>query len=458
MPRQYVLWLGLLLAQAIALGGPPDSKNPDSKKPDSEQSTAKGPNTKEKELAASIQKLIAQLDAPQVAARDEAEAALIKLGPAGLPHLPRITPRMSPETKARLGRVRGALELAYAQAAGRASLVTFSVDGMKLSQVIAAIEKQTGNKIVDRRPEDDRSDPVLKGKFDAVPFWKVLDDVLDQAGLAIDPHAADDEGNPIAGIAIVRRQGERTDRSRHVSYSGPLRIEAAMLASRRDLRSADSGQLKVTLNVAWEPQLSPVAMSLPSADIKAADEQGKPLAAQNEEANPEIPIVSGAKSIEVEVPLALPPRESKRLASLKGKLVLLTPGRNETFRFDKLAAAKKAKDDTEKSRGDVTVTLARVAENNDLWELRVQVHYGRTEGAIQSHYGWIYENRAHLEGPDGKPIQPAGFESDGIEGGIEATYYFSRKEGLDRCVFVYSTPSVLLNVPVEYELKDLPLP
>ena len=143
---------------------------------------------------------------------------------------------------------------------------------------------------------------------------------------------------------------------------------------------------------------------------------------------------------------------------MKGRLVLLTPGRIETFRFEKLAAAKKAKEDTEKSRGDVTVALARVAENNDLWEFRVQVHYGRTEGAVQSHYGWIYENRAHLEGPDGKPIQPAGFESDGIEGGIEATYYFSRKEGLDRCSFVYSTPAVLLNVPVEYELKDLHLP
>jgi hypothetical protein len=178
----------------------------------------------------------------------------------------------------------------------------------------------------------------------------------------------------------------------------------------------------------------------------------------NEQADPEIPVVSGVKSLEVETPLALPSREAKKIASLKGKLVFLTPGRTETFRFDKLSGAKKAKEDAEKAKGDVTVTLARVAENNELWEVRVQVNYGRTEGAVQSHYGWIYENRAHLEGPDGKPIAPAGFESDGIEGGIEATYYFNRKEGLEGCTFVYSTPAVLLNVPVEYELKDLPLP
>lgn len=410
------------------------------------------------DIGRQVRELVAKLDAGEVAARDEAEAGLSRLGPAALAHLPRITPRTSPELKQRLVRVRAALELQYAQAAGRPSKVTLAGESMKLSEVLAAIEKQTGNKIVDRREADDRSDPVVKAKFNETPFWQALDDVLDQAKLSIDPHAADDEGNPVAGVSIVRRRGGQADRRTNVSYAGPLRIEATSLQSRRDLRSADTGQLKVTLGVSWEPRISPVAVNQPAQNVKAVDDRGKPVAAGNEQADPEIPVVSGTKSLELEVPLALPSREAKRLASLKGKLVLLTPGRNETFRFEKLAGAKKAKDDTEKARGDVTVTLSRVAENNDLWEIRVQVNYGRTEGAVQSHYGWIYENRAHLEGPDGKPITPAGFESDGIEGGIEATYYFNRKEGLEGCTFVYSTPAVLLNVPVEYELRDLPLP
>jgi hypothetical protein len=77
---------------------------------------------------------------------------------------------------------------------------------------------------------------------------------------------------------------------------------------------------------------------------------------------------------------------------------------------------------------------------------------------VQSHYDWVYENRAHLESRDGKLIESVGFESDMIDGGVAAAYLFNVKGGLDGCTFVYKTPAVLLNVPITYELKDLPLP
>ena len=262
MKRQSAIWAVFLLLPLAALAADGDPKN----------------DADAKDMAPAVQKFVAQLDAAEVAARDEAEAGLTKLGPAALAHLPRITARMSPELKVRLARVRGALELAYAQAAGRPSTITLAADGLKLSQVLAAIEKQSGNKIVDRRADDDRFDPVLKGKYAATPFWQVMDDVLDQAKLAIDPHAADDEGNPVPGVAIVRRPKAQSERRNHVSYSGPLRVEATSISSRRDLKSPDTGQLKVTLGVSWEPQLSPVAMSLPGQHVKAVDDLGKTLA------------------------------------------------------------------------------------------------------------------------------------------------------------------------------------
>ena len=54
------------------------------------------------DLARTVRKLVHQLDAPRLAERDEAEAELVRLGPAVLDHLPETTPRASSELVHRL--------------------------------------------------------------------------------------------------------------------------------------------------------------------------------------------------------------------------------------------------------------------------------------------------------------------------------------------------------------------
>ena len=44
--------------------------------------------------------------------------------------------------------------------------------------------------------------------------------------------------------------------------------------------------------------------------------------------------------MKLDLPLRLPPRDVERIASLKGKLIAMIPGKIEIFRFRKLAGAR----------------------------------------------------------------------------------------------------------------------
>ena len=65
--------------------------------------------------------------------------------------LPEPNEDMSAEVKERLGRIRQALQQAAAETAAQASPITLHGPGMKLSKILAEMQKQSGNPIVDAR-------------------------------------------------------------------------------------------------------------------------------------------------------------------------------------------------------------------------------------------------------------------------------------------------------------------
>ena len=78
----------------------------------------------------------------------------------------------------------------------------------------------------------------------------------------------------------------------------------------------------------------------------------------------------------------------------------MVPGKIETFRFSDLLAAK----NVEKRIAGVTVTLEQVRKNNDLWEVRIRVRFDDAGNSLESYRGWILQNDAYLEDPDGKTV------------------------------------------------------
>lgn len=417
------------------------------------------------ELKAEVRRLVRQLDAPQLAQREAAEAELLRRGPAILDLLPPVGERTPAEVQQRLGRVRQRLQQTAAESAARSSTITLQADAVPLSKILAAFEQQSGNTIVDYRRQfgQPATDPKLTVRFDRTPFWPALDRLLDQAGLTVYLYA-----QPRA-LGVVAVSGEKKmDRAGRASYCGPFRIEPVSVVARRDLREADGGSLVVTLEAAWEPRLRIISLIERRGDVVALDERGQPLPMADRSAQPELPLGSDVPAVQLELPLRLPPRDVRRIASLKGKLLATLPGRIETFRFSKPASAN----NLQQRIAGVTVTLEQVrkaasvmklsplpkGEGTD-WEVRIRVRFDDAGDALASHRQWIFENPAYLECPDGRRIAYETFETTvQSKNALGLAYHFRTDRPLEELTFVYKTPGTIINDSFEYQLKNIDLP
>ncbi|MGD0654058.1 MAG: hypothetical protein ABSA16_06920 [Thermoguttaceae bacterium] len=403
------------------------------------------------DLKQEVRRLVHELDSDELAQRNAAEETLIGKGPAALDLLPAPTDRTSAEVRERLARVRQKLQQAAVESSVKPSLIMLDAESMPLSKVLSALEEQSGNKIVDYRERfgQPASDPALKVHFDKTPFWQALDQVLDQANLTVYPYA--DE----PGLNIVGRALGQTLRVQNAVYAGPFRFEPTRLDAQRDLSNSKASVLRLTIEVAWEPRLKPISLAQRLTDVQAIDDRSGRLKVESEEAEIEVPVEGLKSAVELTLPFALPPREAKAIARVKGKITASIPGRIEEFRFDDLLKAK----NVEKRLAGVTVTLEQVRRNNEAWEVFVRARFDEPGDALASHRGWIFRNEAYLEGADGKPIAYDTMETTlQTKNEVGVSYIFVLDKPPANMKFVYKTPGAIIGAGVEYELRDLKLP
>jgi len=408
------------------------------------------------DVSVEVRRLVRELDGAELAVRDKAEAALLELGVAALEFLPEPTGRVSAEVKQRLNRVRSKLERVLATNSSQASRVTLEADEMPLSEVLDAISTQTGNKILDYRTEfgQEAEDPSINVAFKDVTFWEAFDQVLDDAGLTVYPYSDNDE----PAIAVVSRGESQSLRHGQANYAGAFRLEAIELAARRDLRDRANRSLHLRLEVAWEPRLAPIAIGNSMAELDVRDDKGNSLLDQGgatADFDFEATVPRNANSTELELPLVPPPRNVEKISRLAGKLSVMLPGKRETFRFENLDKA----DGVEQRKAGVVVKLDRVRKNNEIWEIRTRVTFDEPGDSLQSHRDWMFQNVAALEDKAGETLPNIGLETYlQTENAFGIAYLFDPPDGITGQTFLYETPTMILSVPVEYELKDLDLP
>ncbi|MBN1395874.1 MAG: hypothetical protein JW959_12700 [Pirellulales bacterium] len=401
-----------------------------------------------------VRRLVRQLDAPQLELRDAAEAALIERGPAALDLLPEKSD--SAEAQQRLDRVREKLQRQASAAAAEASTVTLRAESVPLSEVLTAIERQTGNAFVDfrRRFGQPQTDPLLNVQFERTAFWSALDRVLDQAGMTVYPFVE----RRAVGV-VAKAAGNQAARFSAGHYSGPFRFEAASITARRNLMENDDRSLTLTVEVAWEPRLRPIILVQPMSDIRAWDGSWRPLPVADPRARLEAAAGGPASLVKLDLSFVPPPEDVRRISSLKGKLLATLPGRIETFRFEDLAAARNVK----KRIAAATVTLEQVRKtkrgNADNWEVRMRVRFDDAGDALESHRTWIFDNPAYLVGPGDRQIESAGYETiSQSENEVGVAFFFPAADSLDRCTFIYKTPGSIITRGYDYELRGIPLP
>jgi hypothetical protein len=398
-------------------------------------------------LRVEVRALVKQLDSAQLAARDAAEARLLELGPPVLDFLPPAEKIASAEVQTRLRRIRQAIEQVTARAAAGGSTVTLHAADMPLAEVLAAFSEQTGNKIVGR---DLRGAAAAKitVDFHKTPFWPALDAVADQADLSIDPFAA------AGALRLLPRRTGQGPHTGRAATSGPFRVEPTRVVARRDFRSPAAASLLLTLEVAWEPRVRPIGLVQRMADVKAEDNRGRPIAVDDPQTILEAFPPRDASAVEIDVPLTMPERASRQIASLQGVLWAILPGRIETFRFADPFHGGKASVRT----AAATVSLDEVRRRGDAWQIGLHLRYDEAGDAFESHRNWALENQAYLEGPGQSRIAADSWETTDRSGsaiGMRYTFVLKEAAGL---TFVYRAPGAIVSGRFPYVLRGIRLP
>jgi hypothetical protein len=403
------------------------------------------------DLTSRVATLVRQLDAPEKANRDEAERALAALGPSILDLLPQANVAASAEIRLRVSRIRAQLERALAESVSQASKITLHGDGLPLANLLTSIEKQTGNQLIDYRRQfgDAARDVKLTLALDDVPFWKAVDQILDQGRLTLYNYGSDN------ALAIVNRPQSQPPRYDHATYVGAFRIAPTGLTSHLDLLDPSRRTLQLNVEIAWEPRVAPILMTLAGQRLTGRDDLGGALKLEAAGRDVELDITPGSATVNMPIQLELPPRDARRITTLSGVIGAVIPGKVEEFRFADPAKAKKV----EQRHGSVVVTLDEARRNKSLWEVSIRVSYAEAGQALESHRNWVFNNAAWLESPTGERIEFGGMETTRqTEREVGVAYLFAAPENLEGYTFVYRTPSAIVSTPIAFELRDIELP
>lgn len=395
--------------------------------------------------------LVRQLNDDRFSAREEAERALLEIGPRALAALPKTAEGLPAETIERVKRIRRKLQQQSANDSIRASQITFSGESIPLSKVIDAIGSQSKNALIDDRASRGQPtpDPAVTVRFDKTPFWEAFDATLAKANMRFYPY-----GRPGA-LSLLARGDESPPPEKSAFRYEAFRFATTGVSSKRNLQTEDDGLTQLRLEIAWEPRIKPIVIYQESNAVTAADDQGRPLRAITENAAVEVPDFGDSSATEINLGFRSPPRDAKEIAKLEGKIAALLPSETAEFRFTNLKDFKR----TERRIADASVTLTDVHREGDAWAFRLVVQFQRPDDAFASHRGWTYKNEVLLETVDGKTIPFDRCERFmQSESAMGVVYFIVTDKPLDGATFVYKSPTAILRIEIPFRFERIQLP
>ena len=388
--------------------------------------------------------LFQKLEADSLIERRKAASRLVELGPEVLDVLDEIDREWSDDATEVLKTIRKQLELELSSQAMQSSLVTLH-GKMTVEEACRKLAAMTGNRIVgvEGRREQVQLD------FEAADFWVALDDLLDQANLTISPYGGGDRG-----LNVISSGGQRTARSDLATYQGAFRIEPIRCTAVRDFGSPSVDQIRLTLQIAWEPRLVPIGIRAAMADVAILDENGDPIAVRRRDSVLSAAVQAEVPQIEFDIPFERVERDIKKISRLRASVKAVIPGRRETFRFKKLKEREKGES---QKIADATVTFRGVQKNVDVYSVGVQLAFSNAKNALESHRGWVFQNEVFLLDPDGKSVKPIGLETvRQAKNDVVINYIFERDPA--ECTLIYRSPAAIFEMPLEIDLRDIDLP
>ncbi len=391
-----------------------------------------------------LRKILRQLESDKAAERDAAEKRLIEIGPAVVPFLPEVSSSTSGEMKIRLERIRKELQTSKIESFFEASRVTLS-GKMNVTDALAEIAKQTGNK-VSFESSDAAPNKEIELKADKQAFWEVMDDVMIQASLRMNPYSSTE------GVVLIPDDTVIPGPEPH--FNGPFQITAVSTQATKPFSAGGDGRLDVSLQVAWEPRLKPIFIEVPMKEMKVqvgSDE----FPGLNPEANPEIPVNPEGAAAQIDLQFPRLPRSAEKIDKLTGEIVVAVPSEKHKYVFEKFANGKRQSE----KFGQVTVTLENARRNGSVFEMRILAEFQAAQGALDSFRGWILSNRAYLLDAKQNRLENVGLNTYSVSGNsVGVAFLFQINSDPNDYTLVYESPGMITRQNVKFELNDIELP
>ncbi len=397
-----------------------------------------------------VQRLVEQLADTSRTTRVAAEQSLRDLGPDVLPHLPSPEELTSAAQRDAVLRLRTLLERQLAEKTVQASHVTLS-GKLNLRDVALAIAKQTGNRVSIAGLTSQRLDRQYEIDWMRISFWEAIRELEERAEIR---SRLSEEGQQLQLIAA-----EGTGPAALMFEKGAFRIVGHSLVCRPDFTDQQRDIVRVRFDVLAEPRLRPLFVRVEHRyfEMTTGEQVLPPL---NPEAKLERPAERrGATPLSIDFITTQPCKIDNAL--LKGQLDIELAAGEERFVFRHLDTSE----GVARRHGGVVVTLdrssfvagERPAQSSARVELRVA--YDSTGPAFESHRTWVFHNVAFLQTHDGaRQWFPVGFDTVAeAEAAVKLSYRFENVAATAaELEFVYSAPTLLQTVPIEFELRQIP--
>jgi hypothetical protein len=397
------------------------------------------------DLKSDVLEWVDELDAASLAQRKAAEKSLIEAGPEALQFLPESKAGVSIEAAERLTRVRKALMAMRTKTETRS--VAISVDLSQVStlgEALEAISRDSGIEFEHEAVDSTAISPVST----PLSFWHAVDLVLDQAQLDINFYGGDR-----STLELTSRNPERPSRVDSAAYTGVYRIEPTSVTSRRVLNNPSLSALNVSVEISWEPRLTPIGLTIPIDQLTGKLDDGESLKPQTSGDTIDVNTNNDLAFSEFFFPMQLPAGQPEKVEALSGIIRALLPGKRQTFELKLDDVASKNTIDA------MTVALEGVRKNGPLHEIRVGISLQDAERSLESHRHWIFENDAYVTRKDGSRADHLGYEVyRQTESGVGVGYLFDLGDAIAESTFRYESPTAVVPNEVPFVIQDIPLP
>jgi hypothetical protein len=341
-----------------------------------------------------------------------------------------------------------------------AKLVTFPSEKVMLSQALAELTRQTGIRVEDSRGLPDH--PLRLASRQAT-FWQTVDAIA----------AADDARVTLfatSGRIVLDKRGPNY-RLPPISYDGRFRFSVKKVTTSRDLEVRDDvpgrGATTIAIEVAWDPELQPLYLETRPHAVRFVDDKKHALTIPDDGSS--VAPVDGRIATGIDLRLPPLPRTVAKISSLEGRLSMIGPSKMLTFTFDrldKLARANRSDPERAVTQEGVTCRIRNVKLPADHWTIEVALDYPPGMKQLDSNQSWAVNNEMTLESTDGKTrfASTNYVLTSATPGHAVLSYHFRDKSGRappgkpSDWRVSYRAPANLIEMPIKFAFKDIPLP